>query len=166
MERRAPGRTGQDAGSYQATSPLARASSWIGGSVNELATQLQMARPTVDRYLDLLEETFVIFRLPAFSTNPARRSARATRSSSGIPGSGTLCSMRSQIDEVRPDISSLRESWVIAEVAKRNALLGSPAELYFWRTRSHSEVDLVIKNMMEQLGVNALAGIRNLRACL
>jgi len=41
-------------------------------SVNELATQLQMARPTVDRYLDLLEQTFVIFRLPSFSTNPRK----------------------------------------------------------------------------------------------
>jgi uncharacterized protein len=41
-------------------------------SVNELATQLQVARPTVDRYLDLLEQTFVIFRLPSFSTNPRK----------------------------------------------------------------------------------------------
>ena len=37
------------------------------------------------------------------------------------------------------------ESWVIAEVAKRNALLGSPAELFFWRSRAQSEVDLVVK---------------------
>ncbi|MEI8078781.1 MAG: DUF4143 domain-containing protein, partial [bacterium] len=29
--------------------------------------------------------------------------------------------------------------------AKRNALLGSPAELFFWRTRAQSEVDLVVK---------------------
>jgi predicted AAA+ superfamily ATPase len=34
---------------------------------------------------------------------------------------------------------------VIAEVAKRNALLGSPAELFFWRTRAQSAVDLVVK---------------------
>ena len=40
---------------------------------------------------------------------------------------------------------SLWENWVIAEVAKRNALLGSPAELFFWRTRGQSEVDLVVK---------------------
>jgi hypothetical protein len=33
----------------------------------------------------------------------------------------------------------------IAEVAKRNALLGSPAKLFFWRTRAQSEVDLVVK---------------------
>ena len=48
-------------------------------------------------------------------------------------------------DEFRPDIGALWENWVIAEVAKRNALLGSPAELFFWRTRAQSEVDLVVK---------------------
>ena len=30
-------------------------------------------------------------------------------------------------------------------MAKRNALLGSPAELFFWRSRAQSEVDLVVK---------------------
>lgn len=39
----------------------------------------------------------------------------------------------------------LWENWVIAEIAKRNALMGSPAELFFWRTRAQSEVDLVVK---------------------
>lgn len=48
-------------------------------------------------------------------------------------------------DELRPDIGALWENWVIAEAAKQNALLGSPAELFFWRTRAQSEVDLVVK---------------------
>ena len=48
-------------------------------------------------------------------------------------------------DEFRPDIGPLWENWVIAEVAKRNALLGAPAELFFWRSRGQSEVDLVVK---------------------
>ena len=48
-------------------------------------------------------------------------------------------------EEFRPDIGALWENWVIAEVAKRNALLGSPADLFFWRTRAQSEVDLVVK---------------------
>ena len=45
-------------------------------SVSELANQLQMVRTTVDRYLDLLEQTFVIFRLPSFSTNPRKEIAK------------------------------------------------------------------------------------------
>jgi len=38
-------------------------------STNELASQLQMARQTIERYIDLLEQSFVIFKLSAFSTN-------------------------------------------------------------------------------------------------
>jgi predicted AAA+ superfamily ATPase len=114
-------------------------------SVNELATKLQMARPTVDRYLDLLEQTFVIFRLPSFSTNPRKEIAKSHKVFFWDTGIRNTLLGAFSTDEFRPDIGALWESWVIAEVAKRNALLGSPAELFFWRTRAQSEVDLVVK---------------------
>lgn len=114
-------------------------------SVNELATQLQMARPTVDRYLDLLEQTFVIFRLPSFSTNPRKEITKSQKVFFWDTGIRNALLNAFSTDEFRPDIGVLWENWVIAEVAKRNALLGSPAELFFWRTRAQSEVDLVVK---------------------
>jgi hypothetical protein len=114
-------------------------------SVNELAGQLQMARPTVDRYLELLEQTFVIFRLPSFSTNPRKEIAKGQKVFFWDTGIRNALLNAFSADEFRPDIGALWENWVIAEVAKRNALLGSPAELFFWRTRAQSEVDLVVK---------------------
>ena len=114
-------------------------------SVNEIATQLQMARPTVDRYLDLLEQTFVIFRLPSFSTNPRKEIAKSQKVFFWDTGIRNALLNAFSTDDFRPDIGALWENWVIAEVAKRNALLGSPAELYFWRSRAQSEVDLVVK---------------------
>ena len=114
-------------------------------SVNELATQLQMARPTVDRYLDLLEQTFVIFRLPSFSTNPRKEIAKSQKVFFWDTGIRNALLNAFSTEEFRPDIGALWENWVIAEAAKRNALLGSPAELFFWRTRAQSEVDLVVK---------------------
>jgi uncharacterized protein len=114
-------------------------------SVNELATQLQMARPTVERYLDLLEQTFVIFRLPSFSTNPRKEITKSRKVFFWDTGIRNALLSAFSTDEFRPDIGALWENWVIAEVAKRNALLGSPAELFFWRTRAQSEVDLVVK---------------------
>jgi hypothetical protein len=114
-------------------------------SVNELATQLQMARPTVDRYLDLLEQTFVIFRLPSFSTNPRKEIAKSQKVFFWDTGIRNALLSAFSTDAFRPDIGVLWENWVIAEIAKRNALLGSPAELFFWRTRGQSEVDLVVK---------------------
>jgi len=114
-------------------------------SVNELATQLQMARPTVERYLDLLEQTFVIFRLPSFSTNPRKEIAKSQKVFFWDTGIRNALLNALSTDEFRPDIGALWENWVIAEVAKRNALLGSPAEPFFWRTRAQSKVDLVVK---------------------
>ena len=114
-------------------------------SVSELATQLHMARPTVDRYLDLLEQTFVIFRLPAFSTNPRKEIAKSHKVFFWDTGIRNALLSAFSTDAFRPDIGAVWENWVIAEVAKRNALLGSPAELFFWRTRAQSEVDLVVK---------------------
>ena len=114
-------------------------------SVNELAAQLQMARPTVDRYLDLLEQTFVIFRLPAFSTNPRKEISKGQKVFFWDTGIRNALLGAFSTDEFRPDIGALWENWAIAEVAKHNALRGSPAQLFFWRTRSQSEVDLVVK---------------------
>ena len=113
-------------------------------SVNELATQLQMTRSTVDRYLELLEQTFVIFRLKSFSTNPRKEISKSQKVFFWDTGIRNALLNAFSTEEFRPDIGSLWESWAIAEVAKRNALLGSPAQLSFWRTRGQSEVDLVV----------------------
>lgn len=114
-------------------------------SVNELATQLGMARPTVERYLDLLEQTFVIFRLRSFSTNPRKEIAKSQKIFFWDTGVRNALLNMFSTDHLRPDIGALWENWAIAEVAKHNVSMGSPAELFFWRSRSQSEVDLVIK---------------------
>ena len=113
--------------------------------VNELATQLRMARPTMERYLDLLEQTCVIFRLPSFSTNPHKEIAKGRKVFFWDTGVRNALLNTFSTDDFRPDIGALWESWVIAEIAKRNALLGSPAKLFFWRSGAQSEVDLVVK---------------------
>jgi uncharacterized protein len=115
-------------------------------SVNELANHLQMARPTVERYLDLLEQTFVIFRLPAFSTNPRKEITKSRKVYFWDTGIRNALLNTFAPDELRPDIGALWENWVIAEFAKQNVLLGSPSELFFWRSRAQAEVDLVVKS--------------------
>lgn len=114
-------------------------------STHELATQLQMARATIERYLDLLEQTYVIFRLPSFSTNPRKEIARSKKVFFWDTGIRNALLNVFSTDEQRPDIGSLWENWVIAEAAKDNLLQGCPSELFFWRSRAQSEVDLVIR---------------------
>lgn len=114
-------------------------------SVNELATQLGMARPTVKRYLDLLEQTFVIFRLLSFSTNPRKEIVKGRKVFFWDTGIRNALLNTFATEALRPDIGLLWENWTIAEIAKRNTLLGAPAELFFWCSRTRSEVDLVVK---------------------
>lgn len=114
-------------------------------SVNELATQLQMGRPTVDRYLDLLERTLVIFRLPAFSSNPRKEISKSMKVFFWDTGIRNALLNAFAADELRPDLGAVWENWVIAEIAKRNVLLGSPCGLFFWRSRTQAQVDLVVK---------------------
>jgi len=117
-------------------------------SVNELATQLGMARPVVERYLDLLEQTFVIFRYLPVALVQHQPTQGDCQGPQGVFWDTGICNALLNAfatEELRPDISLLWENWTIAEIAKRNALLGAPAELFFWHSRTQSEVDLVVK---------------------
>lgn len=115
-------------------------------SVNELASNLNLSRQTVDRYLDLLERTFVIFRLPSFSTNPRKEIAKSKKIYFWDTGVRNALLKELNVTDLRSDIGFLWESWIVAEFSKRNLTLGLGQNLYFWRTRDGSEVDLIIKD--------------------
>lgn len=114
-------------------------------SVNELASNLGIARPTVERYLDLLEKTFVIFRLHAFSTNQRKEVVKSTKIFFWDTGVRNSLLKEFSLSDYRADIGALFENWIISEFAKKNLLEGQRYNMYFWRTRDGSEVDLVIK---------------------
>ncbi len=114
-------------------------------SVNELATSLNVSRVTVDKYIHLLEQSFVLFRLPAFSTNPRKEITKNQKIYFWDTGIRNALLNDFNFTEMRTDIGPLFENWVIAEIAKRNALNSFRQNLYFWRSRSDSEVDLIIK---------------------
>ena len=114
-------------------------------SINELANNLAISRQTVEKYLDILEQTFVIFRLRAFATNPRKEIAKSQKIFFYDTGIRNALLREFSANELRPDIGALWENWVVAEFAKKNLLEGNLANLHFWRSRSQSEVDLVIK---------------------
>lgn len=114
-------------------------------SVNELAVNLGMNKATVNRYLDLLEETFVIFRLPSFSSNSRKEISKSQKIYFYDTGIRNAVLNEFSLSFLRGDIGRLWENWVIAEFAKNNLLSGKKSSLYFWRSRAKSEVDLIVK---------------------
>ncbi|MCD6116219.1 ATP-binding protein [bacterium] len=114
-------------------------------SVNELSNSTGLARKTVERYLALLEQAFIIFRLPAFSTNPRKEICKSKKIFFWDTGIRNALLNSFSTSEMRPDIGALWENWVIAEFSRQNLLTGRYKKLYFWRSRSGTEVDLIIQ---------------------
>lgn len=114
-------------------------------SVNELSQNLGISRITINRYLDLLERTFVIFRLPAFGNNPRKEITKSQKIYFWDTGVRNALINEFNMDINRSDIGGLWENWIISEFAKKNFLDGNIKKMYFWRTKIGSKVDLVIK---------------------
>ena len=110
-------------------------------SYNEVGTLIGLDPKTVERYIDILEKSYIVFRLGTFSRN-LRNELKATRKiyfwDLGIRNAviGNLAQI-----ENRNDVGELWENFVIAERMKQNAYTGSFAQSYFWRTRLQHEID-------------------------
>jgi predicted AAA+ superfamily ATPase len=115
-------------------------------SVNELSNNLGISRITINRYLDLLERTFVIFRLPAFGNNPRKEIVKSQKIYFWDTGVRNALINEFNLDMNRSDIGNLWENWVVAEFAKKIFLEGNIKKMYFWRTKIGSEVDLIVKD--------------------
>lgn len=112
-------------------------------SVQELSKSLQIHRDAVLNYLDLLEKTFVIFRLGGFSGNLRKEVTKMDKVyffDLGIRNA--LIGHFSDLTE-RSDVGQLWENFLLAERIKRNAYQQRFANYYFWRTYYGSELDLV-----------------------
>ena len=113
-------------------------------SVLELSNGLGIAKDTVERYIDLLEQTFVIHRLTPFSRN-LRKELKKMRKiyfhDLGIRNA--LIGNFNQLD-LRYDKGALWENFLINERLKhqRNNEMILPNR-YFWRTYDQKEIDLV-----------------------
>lgn len=114
-------------------------------STNELSSSLGMSRTTVERYLDLLEQTFVIFRMKPYYTNARKELVKNNKIYFWDTGVRNAVIGQLELKEERVDIGPLWENWVIAEWKKKINNAKRPTSLHFWRTRQGSEVDLVVK---------------------
>jgi len=123
-------------------------------SVLQLATRLKLSRQTVQRYLDLLEGIFVIFKIPAYCTNPAAEVARSYKYYFWDTGVKNAIQREWTVSTGRSDIDRLWENWVIAEIMKLSCTYRRHEDLFFWRSRHDSNVELVVKQGEKLYPVN------------
>ena len=112
-------------------------------SYNELSRTVGVDKATVESYIDLLEKCFVVFRLPAYSSNlrsEIKRGRKIYFYDNGIRNA--LLSNFAPLD-LRDDVGMLWENMMVSERIKRNSYSRSYAQMYFWRTQQQQEVDLI-----------------------
>ncbi|MBI2589910.1 ATP-binding protein [Candidatus Berkelbacteria bacterium] len=112
-------------------------------SFNELATSLQVDSKTIERYLDLLEQTFIIRRLGSYSgnlRNEIRNKQKYYFLDNGVRNA--IINQYNSLDS-RNDVGVLWENFIFTERLKKRSYQEIYGNSYFWRTYEQQEVDFV-----------------------
>ena len=110
-------------------------------NVNEISRTIGLDYQTVEKYIDLLEKAFVIFRLSSFSRNlrnEIKKSKKIYFIDNGIRNA-VIRSFNSI--ELREDIGKLWENYIVSEFRKMNELNRKWVNTWFWRTVEKQEID-------------------------
>lgn len=114
-------------------------------SFTELANLVGSNKNTVERYVRILEQSFIILVLPPFSKNPRKEISKSKKiyfydigiRNSLIEATGDL--------SLRADRGAIWENFLIMEFVKKYRNFGRKNSFYFWRTYTQQEIDLIIQ---------------------
>lgn len=114
-------------------------------SFEEVGKQLGISKNTVERYLDLLQKVFVLYRLGGFSKNLRKEVTKSSKwyfTDNGVRNAVIRnfepLSLRTDADR-----GALWENYIITERMKRNQNERLGLEFHFWRTYDKQEIDLI-----------------------
>ena len=112
-------------------------------SLSEIGRQLAMSKNTVERYLNLLEKVFVIFRLTGFSRNLRKEITKNNRYFFYDVGiRNAVVGMFNPLN-LRDDTGKIWENYIISEFLKHREYQRLSPRFYFWRTYDRKEIDLI-----------------------
>jgi hypothetical protein len=112
-------------------------------SLSEIGRQLAMSKNTVERYLNLLEKVFVIFRLTGFSRKLRKEITKNNRYLFYDVGiRNAVVGMFNPLN-LRDDTGKIWENYIISEFLKHREYQRLSPRFYFWRTYDRKEIDLI-----------------------
>ena len=129
-------------------------------SLSELGSSLGMGKDTVDRYIDLLEKSFVIFRMRGFSRNLRKEIVKMGKIYFYDLGIRNMLIDNLNLLKDRNDVGQLWENFIIVERMKYLSYSKQTASRYFWRTHTGAELDYVEESGNQLQGFEFKYGIK------
>lgn len=135
-----------------------------GGLANlsQFAAALGLSQPTVARYVDILEQSFLLRRLPPYFRNVGKRLVKAPKLY--LRDTGLLHHLLNidslDVLESHPIRGASWETFVLEDLLRREAVAYPHGVAHFWRTAGGAEVDL----LLERRGVLHAVEIKTSRA--
>lgn len=127
----------------------------VGNLINysELSLRLSADQRVIKRYIDIFEQSFILFRLYPYTRNRRDEIVKSPKIffyDTGLRNAliGDFSSLESRVDK-----GQLFENFVISELIKQNSYQNAGLNFYYWRTKQGSEIDVVIKNGDHLTGV-------------
>ena len=112
-------------------------------SLTELAKSLELNRGTIERYLDLLEKSFILINIRGFSRNLRNEVTKNTRYYFYDNGVRNVLINNFNSLKIRNDIGALWENYIVTERIKKQKYLPYFFNNYFWRTWDKKEIDWI-----------------------
>jgi predicted AAA+ superfamily ATPase len=124
---------------------------------SELARDAQVSQPTIHRYINLLESTYLFERLPPYATSHSTRLVKAPRAI--WADTGLAVYLAGYFDELSlrqsRELGCFFETMIYQHLRVQTAMLTPRARLYFWRTRTGNEVDFVVEHGRRVIAIEA-----------
>ncbi|MDD4777492.1 MAG: ATP-binding protein [Fermentimonas sp.] len=118
----------------------------VGNEVNynELSRTVgNINAATVEKYLDLFEKAFIIYKLPALSRNLRNEIKKGKKYYFYDNGIRNVLISNFSLPEMRMDKGALWENFLISERLKSNHYQSRFVNSYFWRTHDKAEIDYI-----------------------
>lgn len=112
-------------------------------SFEELARSLGVSRLTVQKYIDLLEQCFVVFVLRSFSRNLRKEISKSVKIYFYDLGIRNSLVQNYNPFTIRNDVGPLWENFLIIERIKKTSYHHVYTNRYFWRTYDQKEIDYI-----------------------
>ncbi len=124
----------------------------IGQLVNlhALSGEIGVSSTTLASWLNILEASFIVFRLPCFYNNYGKRLVKAQKIYFTDVGLASWLLGLTDAKQVafHPQFGSLFENMVVLEALKARFNAGLESELYFFRDHHGLEVDLILNTAL------------------